>query len=273
MAPTIYADVLRRNIRALRVRAGLHQGLVVERMRALGYTSWHRQTMGNVERGERRVMAEEIFGLAVALQTTIAALMSPVLDDRVVEFPSGQPVSVWSVQQLLHGMNVGLVAWKENGAEPVFFTVEAANMAEAELRRRTIESEQQQPVIAAIVTSDRGVLVTRRRDRTPPWGFVTGWSEPGESPADTIIREAKEEAGLRVKVGDYIDERDHPDTGRHMIYYAAKPAGSAEIHLGDEAELLEVRWVSLAEADELLPGMFGPVREHLERVLGAGGKS
>lgn len=274
MAPTIYADVLRRNIRALRVRAGLHQGLVVERMRALGYTSWHRQTMGNVERGERRVMAEEIFGLAVALQTTIAALMSPVPDDKVVEFPSSPPVSVWSVQQLLHGMNVGLVAWKENGAEPVFQLVEPANMAEAELRRRTIESEQQQPVIAAIVTSDRGVLVTRRRDRKPPWGFVTGWSEPGESPADTITRETKEEAGgLRVKVGEYLGERDHPDTGRHMVYYAAHPTHGTEVHLGDKGELLDVRWVSLAEADELLPGMFEPVRTYLERTLGAGGKS
>ena len=40
--------------------------------------------------------------------------------------------------------------------------------------------------------------------------------------------------------------------------------------MNDEAELAEVRWVSLAEADQLLPGMFGPVREHLARELGEG---
>lgn len=127
-----------------------------------------------------------------------------------------------------------------------------------------------QPVIAAIVTSDRGVLVTRRVDQNPPWGFVAGWGEPGESPADTIIREAKEEADIRIQVGEYLGERDHPATGRHMIYYAARPTHGTEIHLGDKGELSEVRWVSLAEADELLPGMFEPVREHLARELGQG---
>jgi 8-oxo-dGTP pyrophosphatase MutT (NUDIX family) len=127
-----------------------------------------------------------------------------------------------------------------------------------------------QTVIAAIVTSDHGVLVTRRRDGNPPWGFVTGWGEPGESPSDTIIREVKEEADLRVKTGEYLGERDHPDTGYHMIYYAAKPTHGTEIHLGDKGELLEVRWVSLAEADELLPGMFGRVHRYLVREIGEG---
>jgi 8-oxo-dGTP pyrophosphatase MutT (NUDIX family) len=127
-----------------------------------------------------------------------------------------------------------------------------------------------QPVIAGIITSDQGVLVTQRRDRTPPWGFVTGWGEPGESPEDTIIREVKEEADLRIQVGEYLGERDHPATGRHMIYYAARPTHGTEIHLGDKGELLDVRWVSLAEADELMPDMFGPVHEHLARELAEG---
>jgi 8-oxo-dGTP diphosphatase len=271
MAPTVYADVLRRNIRSLRGRAGLNQGLVVERMRALGYTSWHRQTMGNVERGERRVTAEEIFGLAVALETTIAALMSPLPDDKVVEFPSApEPVTVWSVQQLVHGMNVGLVAWRRGGAEPVYQLVEPANMAEAELRRRAIESERQQPVIAAIVTSDRGVLVGRRNDRTPPWTFIAGERRLDERAEETAIREVKEEATLRVVTGEVIGERDHPATGRHMIYLAAHPSEGTEVYVGDEVELAEVRWVSLAEADDLLPGMFGPVREYLAREIGGG---
>jgi NADH pyrophosphatase NudC (nudix superfamily) len=35
----------------------------------------------------------------------------------------------------------------------------------------------------------------------------------------------------------------------------------------DEAELAEVRWLTLAEALDLMPDMFAPVRAHLERVL------
>ena len=124
-----------------------------------------------------------------------------------------------------------------------------------------------QPVIAAIITSGQSVLITQRRDANPPWGFVTGWSEPGETHADTIIREAKEEADLQVKVGERIGERDHPLTGKHMIYYAARPTRGTEIHVGDKAELLAVRWASLAEAEQLMPDMFGPVHAYLERTL------
>jgi hypothetical protein len=49
-----------------------------------------------------------------------------------------------------------------------------------------------QPVVAAIVTSELGVLVGRRNDGKPPWTFIAGEIEPGESPADAAIREVKE---------------------------------------------------------------------------------
>ena len=99
---------------------------------------------------------------------------------------------------------------------------------------------------------------------------VAGWSEPGESPEDTIIREVKEEASLAVRIGQRLGERVHPVTGKRMIYFAAWPTHGTDIHVGDEAELAEVRWVSLAEAEELLPGMFEPVHEYLARVMGEG---
>lgn|GEM_PF-3264140 len=50
-------------------------------------------------------------------------------------------------------------------------------------------------IVAAIVTSRRGVLITQRLDSVPPRGFVTGKIEPGESPADAAVREVKEETG------------------------------------------------------------------------------
>ena len=37
--------------------------------------------------------------------------------------------------------------------------------------------------------------------------------------------------------------------------------------MGDPDELAEVRWAGLAEAVELLPGMFEPVREHLDQAI------
>jgi hypothetical protein len=46
---------------------------------------------------------------------------------------------------------------------------------------------------------------------------------------------------------------------------AAEPTYGTDVFVGDRDELAEVRWVTLAEADELMRtyGMVGPVRKHL----------
>lgn len=123
------------------------------------------------------------------------------------------------------------------------------------------------PIVAAIITSKLGVLVERRHDGKPLWTFPAGEAEPGEAATDTAIRETKEETGLLIKVSHVIGERQHPATHRHMIYVAARPYQGTDVYVADEAELAEVRWITLAEADELLSGMFGPVREHLVHTL------
>lgn len=123
------------------------------------------------------------------------------------------------------------------------------------------------PVVVAIITSKAGVLVERRHDGRPLWTFPAGEAEPGEAPIDTAIRETKEETGLQITPSHALGERDHPATGRHMIYLAARPYQRTDVRNNDEAELAEVRWLTLAEALDLMPDMFTPVRIHLERVL------
>lgn len=128
-----------------------------------------------------------------------------------------------------------------------------------------------QPVVAAIVTSARGVLVGKRNDGKPPWTFIAGEIEPGESPEDAGVREVKEETGLLVEAAGIIGRRVHPKTNRTMIYMSALPKrfDELDVFVGDEDELCEVRWVSLTEAGELMQpyGMFEPVREFLAREL------
>lgn len=124
------------------------------------------------------------------------------------------------------------------------------------------------PVVAAIVTSELGVLVGRRNDGTPPWTFIAGKVEPGESIADAAVREVKEETGLLVRHSDHeIGRRVHPKTGKLMIYLACVPTEGTDVFVGDSDELAEVRWIGLAEADDLLPGLFEPVRAHLAATL------
>ena len=122
-------------------------------------------------------------------------------------------------------------------------------------------------IVAAIVTSKEGVLIERRHDGRPLWTFPAGEAEPGESPADTAIRETKEECGIQIVVSHVIGERNHPKTGRHMIYLAARPYQGTSVYNGDEAELAEVKWVHLGKAEELLTGMFEPVHGHLLSTL------
>jgi 8-oxo-dGTP pyrophosphatase MutT (NUDIX family) len=126
---------------------------------------------------------------------------------------------------------------------------------------------QQPAVIAAVVTSRLGVLAVQRRDGKPPWSFPAGESEPGESPADTIVRETKEETGLLIRAGEVIHERIHPKTGRHLVYVAGVPAtkgaGSRDVHVGDEDELTAVQWLYLGEAMDLMPGMDPVVAQTL----------
>jgi DNA-binding transcriptional regulator YhcF (GntR family)/8-oxo-dGTP pyrophosphatase MutT (NUDIX family) len=143
----------------------------------------------------------------------------------------------------------------------------------ATVERQMLQGEpsstpEPQPVVAAIVTSPKGVLVARRQDGKPPWTFIAGEIEPGESPADAAVREVKEETGLRVRAGGIIGRRVHPATKRTMVYMAATPTHGTEAFVGDEVELAEVRWVGLREAGELMGGtIFEPVRKHLRQTL------
>jgi 8-oxo-dGTP diphosphatase len=122
-------------------------------------------------------------------------------------------------------------------------------------------------VAAAIITSEHGVLVARRHDRIPPWTFPATEIEAGESPATAAARAVLKEAGLTATVDHVIGRRIHPKTGRVMIYMDAAVNGT-EVS-GDDPDLAEVRWIDLAEADQLMPDMFPTVRQHLGRTFGA----
>ena len=141
---------------------------------------------------------------------------------------------------------------------------------EGPLVTESASTPEPQPVVAAVVTSERGLLVTWRNDKVPPAGFLSGEIEPGESPEDALVREVKEESGLRVVAGEVIGRRVHPKTKRTMIYVAGQPVDETDVFVGDSDELADVRWVTLAEADEAFAafgGMFPPVHEYLRARL------
>jgi 8-oxo-dGTP diphosphatase len=125
------------------------------------------------------------------------------------------------------------------------------------------------PVVAAVITSDRGVLIGRRVDGKPPWGFISGAIGPIESPSEAAVRETQEETGLAIQAGDVIGQRVHPNTGRSMTYIACVPVSGTDAAVLDAIELAEVRWAALDEASQLMPDMYPPVRAYLASMLAA----
>lgn len=121
------------------------------------------------------------------------------------------------------------------------------------------------PVALAVITSDRGVLVAKRRDGIPPWTFLGGDIEPNEPPADALRRRVQAEAGLEVTEVHFIGRRIHPKTSRHMVYGHVK-VNEGEPLNGDPEDLELVRWASIDETRELMPDMYSPVRLYLDEL-------
>ena len=124
---------------------------------------------------------------------------------------------------------------------------------------------EQPHVGLAIITSDLGVLVAKRRDGIPPWTFLGGEIHEGESAQAALRRRVQAEGGLTVESVAFIGRRIHPKTSRVMVYCHVK-VKPGEPKLGDPEDLEEVRWVSINETQDLMPDMYGPVRQYLDEL-------
>ncbi|NUR07667.1 MAG: NUDIX domain-containing protein [Nocardioidaceae bacterium] len=68
-----------------------------------------------------------------------------------------------------------------------------------ELRKHVGRAELWMPGVTAVICRGDEVLLVRRSDNGE-WGPVTGIVDPGEEPAHCAAREAREEAGVEIRV-------------------------------------------------------------------------
>ncbi len=119
-------------------------------------------------------------------------------------------------------------------------------------------------VTAAVVQRDRRFLVTRRQDGVHLegyWEFPGGKLEPGESHADGLRREMREELAVDVAVGAEILAVSHAYDDRtvELHFYACRLAGEPTPRLGQQ-----MRWVT---RDEMRTLPFPPADEALIRRI------
>jgi 8-oxo-dGTP diphosphatase len=111
------------------------------------------------------------------------------------------------------------------------------------------------PVVCAVIERDGVVLLAQRPpDKLLPlkWEFAGGKVEPGEDPADAIVREIREELGCNVRVTAALPRFTH-DYGRVVIemipFVCALEAGSPDPHPHEHVALAWARLEELATYD------------------------
>ena len=124
------------------------------------------------------------------------------------------------------------------------------------------------PGVTAVVRRGDEILLVQRSDNHQ-WTPVTGIVDPGEEPAVAAAREAKEEAGVDIRVDRLAmtsvgDEVVYPngDRARYLDLTFACTWVSGAAHVADD-ESVDVRWCPVDD----LPPMGAWMAERIEAAL------
>jgi 8-oxo-dGTP diphosphatase len=119
--------------------------------------------------------------------------------------------------------------------------------------------------VGAIVRDHRGRLLMVRRGHEPSagtWSLPGGRVEPGESDADAVVREVREETGLEVRPGGLVGHVERPAPGGvvYDIYDYAAEVVAGQLSAGTDAA--DARWVAGEELPtlECSPGLVEELR-------------
>jgi 8-oxo-dGTP pyrophosphatase MutT (NUDIX family) len=106
------------------------------------------------------------------------------------------------------------------------------------------------------------------------WALPKGNLDPGESPAETAVREVREETGVEGRLVEKLGDVKYTYTRRSglrvfkIVSFYLLTAGAGRIGAIDEAmriEVAEARWLPLDEAPRLLA--YGGERQMAEEAL------
>jgi ADP-ribose pyrophosphatase YjhB (NUDIX family) len=114
------------------------------------------------------------------------------------------------------------------------------------------------PAASAIVLDDSGRILLHKRTDNEYWSIPGGGMEPGESIAETVIREVREETGIEARVEKLLGVYSNPrhvsvyDDGevrqQFSVCFLCRAVGG---ELRTSKESSDVRFVEIADTKEL----------------------
>jgi 8-oxo-dGTP diphosphatase len=125
------------------------------------------------------------------------------------------------------------------------------------------------PTVSAVVVNDAGEVLLGQRADNRRWALIAGMMDPGEQPAEAMLREIYEETGVRAKVerlaGIALHETVYPNGDQcHMVntWFRCRAVGG-EARVNDE-ESIAVAWFPLDGLPELTPFAHLRIRTALD---------
>ncbi|GAA2669076.1 NUDIX hydrolase [Actinoplanes palleronii] len=114
------------------------------------------------------------------------------------------------------------------------------------------------PTVSAIVLNDLGEVLLHQRSDTGQWALIAGMMDPGEQPADAVLREVEEETAVRVTIERLAGVLSHDVTypnGDHcqmvnMFFRCRAIAGEARVN---DTESLAVGWYPVDAMPDISP--------------------
>jgi mutator protein MutT len=110
--------------------------------------------------------------------------------------------------------------------------------------------------VAAVIERAGRLLAVRRAEGIVAagcWCLPGGAIEVGESPADAVVREVREEVGLDVAAVAALGHWVRPDGGLRITWWRVALADAHQAVRINPADVAEARWVTPAEMRALTP--------------------
>lgn len=128
----------------------------------------------------------------------------------------------------------------------------------AHLRHKVGSDLLMMPAVAAVIHDKQGRLLLIRKREENNWGLPAGALEPGETPAEAVIRESGEETGLKVEPrrllgvfggGEFRHVYPNGDRVEYLVMLFACTVIDDEMEM--DGEVSEWRWFSSADRPSL----------------------